>query len=64
VISEVGTVTYTAGSYDKLTFPIAVFATGRGVSLKEIAAVEAGGSPPAYSPELTEMAKQHWPLAA
>jgi len=55
LISEVGTVTYTAGSYDKLTFPIGVFATGRGVSFKEIAAVEAGGSPPAYSPELTEM---------
>lgn len=56
VITETGTVTYTAGTYDKLTFPIAVFATGRGVSFKEIAAVEAGGSPPAYSPELTEMA--------
>lgn len=55
LISEVGTVSYTAGSYDKLTFPIGVFATGRGVSLKEIAAVDAGGSPPAYSPELTEM---------
>jgi len=64
IITETGTVSYTAGTYDKLTFPIAVFATGRGVSFKEIAAVEAGGSPPAYSPELTEMAKQHWPLVA
>jgi hypothetical protein len=64
LVTEVGTVNYTAGSYDKLTFPIGVFATGRGVSFKEIAAIEAGGSPPAYSPELTEMAKQHWSLAA
>lgn len=56
MITETGTVSYTAGTYDKLTFPIGVFATGRGVSFKEIAAVEAGGSPPAYSPELTEMA--------
>jgi len=55
LISEVGTVTYTSGAYDRLTFPIGVFATGRGVSFKEIAAVSAGGSPPAYSPELTEM---------
>jgi hypothetical protein len=61
VITETGSVNYTSGSYDKLTFPIAVFGTGRGVTLKEIAAVEAGGSPPSYSPELTEMAKQHWP---
>lgn len=55
VITETGTVNYTAGTYNRLTFPIAVFATGRGVSFKEIAAVQAGGSPPAYSPELTEM---------
>lgn len=61
LISETGTVSYTTGAYDKLTFPIGVFATGRGVTFKEIAAVSAGGSPPAYSPELTEMAKQHWP---
>ncbi|OLE94890.1 MAG: hypothetical protein AUI84_07060 [Delftia sp. 13_1_40CM_3_66_6] len=54
-ISETGTVSYTTGAYDKLTFPIGVFATGRGVTFKEIAAVSAGGSPPAYSPELTEM---------
>ncbi len=64
VITETGTVSYTAGTYDKLTFPIAVFATGRGVSLKEIAAVEAGGSPPAYSPELTEMANGMTKLAS
>lgn len=55
LISETGTVSYTSGSYDKLTFPIGVFATGRGVTFKEIAAVSAGGSPPSYSPELTEM---------
>src|SRR5256885_2617155 len=55
LISETGTVSYTTGAYDKLTFPIGVFATGRGVTFKEIAAVSAGGSPPAYSPELTEM---------
>lgn len=55
VITETGTVPYTAGLYNRLTFPIAVFATGRGVSFKEIAAVQAGGSPPNYSPELTEM---------
>jgi hypothetical protein len=44
-ISETGTVTYDSAAYNRVSFPIAVFAVGRGVSFKEIAAVRAGGSP-------------------
>lgn len=53
VITEVGTVNYTTGAYARVTFPIAVFATGRGVSFKEVAAVAQGGAP--YDPSRTEM---------
>lgn len=54
VISELGTVSYTSSSFLRQTAPIAVFATGRGVSIKEMAAVQAGGAP--YDPQKTEMA--------
>jgi hypothetical protein len=64
LIAETGTVPYSSGSYDRLTFPIAVFATGRGVTFKETAAVNQGGSPPSYSPELTEMANGMTKLAS
>lgn len=40
VITELGTVTYVNSGYARATFPVAVFATGRGVSFKEVAAVE------------------------
>lgn len=54
VISELGSVGFTNTSYNRATFPIAVFATGRGVSFKEVAAVNQGGAP--YDPTKTEMA--------
>lgn len=54
VMAELGTVNYTSSSYLRQTAPIAVFATGRGVSIKEMAAVNAGGAP--YDPQKTEMA--------
>lgn len=54
LISEVGTVGYVNGAYARATFPIAVFAQGRGVGLKEIAAVSAGGVN--YDPMGLEMA--------
>lgn len=54
LISEVGTVGYVNGTYQRATFPIAVFAQGRGVGLKEIAAVSAGGVN--YDPMGLEMA--------
>lgn len=54
VITELGAVSFTNTSYNRATFPIAVLATGRGVSFKEIAAVNAGGAP--YDPTKTEMA--------
>lgn len=53
LISELGTVNYTTGAYARQTYPIGVFATGRGVGIKEIAAVSAGGAP--YDPSKTEM---------
>lgn len=43
LITEVGTVGYVNGDYARATFPIAIFAQGRGVGLKELAAVQAGG---------------------
>jgi hypothetical protein len=46
-------VNYTAGTNARQSFPIGVFATGRGVSFKEIAAIEGGGSP--YNAEQLEM---------
>lgn len=39
IITEIGTVTYVASQYVRQTAPIAVFATGRGISFKELAAV-------------------------
>lgn len=54
VINELGAVTYTSSTYNRVTFPIAVFATGRGVGLKELAAVQAGGAN--YDPMRSEMA--------
>ncbi|GAC1589059.1 MAG: hypothetical protein NVS4B1_33380 [Ktedonobacteraceae bacterium] len=54
VLAELGTVNYTSSSFVRQTAPIAVFATGRGVSIKEMAAVQAGGAP--YDPQKTEMA--------
>lgn len=54
VVSELGTVSYTSSDYQRATFPIAVFAQGRGVSLKEIAAVRQGGAP--YDPSKQELA--------
>lgn len=51
--SELGSVSYASSTYNRVTFPIAVFATGRGVSFKELAAVQAGGA--AYNPAQTEM---------
>jgi len=61
VITEIGTVPYSTGAYNRVTFPIAVFATGRGVTLKEIAAVAQGGSP--YDPSRTEMSNGMTKLA-
>lgn len=54
LVSELGTVNPVRSDYNRATFPIAVFATGRGSSIKEIAAVQAGGSP--YDPQKTELA--------
>jgi hypothetical protein len=54
VITELGTVSYASSTYQRATFPIAVFAQGRGVSLKEIAAVQQGGAP--YDPSKQELA--------
>lgn len=44
IITELGTVSYTASAFNRVTYPIAVFATGRGVGIKELAAVSAGGA--------------------
>lgn len=54
VITELGSVNYVASTYNRATFPIAVFATGRGVGLKEMAAVRQGGAN--YDPMKSEMA--------
>jgi hypothetical protein len=43
LISELGTVSYTNTTLQRQTTPISVFATGRGVSIKEEAAIKAGG---------------------
>lgn len=61
VISELGSISYGASQFARVTFPIAVFATGRGVSLKEIAAVSAGGAP--YDATKTEMSNAMTRLA-
>lgn len=54
IITELGTVTYVSSNYQRQTAPVAVFATGRGVSFKELAAVAQGGAP--YDPHKTELA--------
>lgn len=51
-IAELGTVPYTTTTNQRATFPIAVMANGRGVSLKEIAAVAQGGA--SYNPQEIE----------
>lgn len=51
-IAELGTVPYTTTVNQRATFPIAVMANGRGVSLKEIAAVAQGGA--SYNPQEIE----------
>ncbi len=51
-ITELGAVTYTASTYNRVTYPIMVMATGRGVSFKELAAVSQGGAP--YDAQKTE----------
>ncbi len=61
VVNELGAVTFTAGTYARKTSPIAVFATGRGTSLKEQAAVAAGGM--AWRPEKMELANGMTKLA-
>jgi hypothetical protein len=54
IITELGTVNYVSSTYVRQTAPIAVFATGRGISFKELAAVAQGGAP--YDPHKTELA--------
>jgi cytochrome c556 len=54
IITELGTVTYSASSMQRATYPVAVFAVGRGVGLKELAAVRQGGAP--YDPSRIELA--------
>src|SRR6266702_939285 len=61
LISELGSVSYASSTYVRQTSPNAVFATGRGVSIKELAAVNAGGAP--YDPQKTEMANGMLKLA-
>ena len=53
IITELGTVNYQQTTFSRQTANIAVFATGRGVSFKEQAAVAAGGAP--YNPLATEL---------
>lgn len=53
IITELGTVGYVATGMTRKTYPIAVFATGRGVGIKELAAVRAGGAN--YDPLALEM---------
>lgn len=62
VISELGTVTYAASTYVRQTYPITVFGTGRGVSFKEMAAVQAGGAP--YDTQKTELSNGMIKLAS
>lgn len=54
IITELGTVAYSASTLNRVTFPVAVFAVGRGVGLKELAAVRQGGA--AYDPSRIELA--------
>jgi hypothetical protein len=62
IIAELGSVNYVSSSYLRQTAPVAVFATGRGVGIKELAAVQAGGAP--YDPSKNEMSNGMIKLAA
>lgn len=62
LISELGTVSYVSSTYQRQTAPVAVFATGRGVGIKELAAVQAGGAP--YDPSKNEMSNGMIKLAS
>jgi|GEM_PF-1465844 len=53
VVSDLGTVGFTASDYVRQTANIAVFALGRGVGFKELAAVRQGGM--AWNPEKLEL---------
>ncbi len=61
-MGELGTVGYTTGNYNRATWPIAVLGNGRGVSIKEIAAVAQGGAP--YNPRELEQENAMDKLAA
>jgi hypothetical protein len=52
-MGELGTVTDSVASYERATTPITILATRRGVTIKAVAAVNAGGM--AWSPEQMEM---------
>lgn len=54
ITTELGAVSYVASTFVRQTYPIAVFATGRGVSFKELAAVSAGGM--SWDPSKLELA--------
>lgn len=53
IVTELGTVNYSASQTQRATFPIAVFAQGRGVGLKALAAIRQGGAP--YDPSQIEL---------
>lgn len=42
-VSETGSIPYTSGVYNRASYPIMISGTGRGVTFKEMAAVQAGG---------------------
>jgi hypothetical protein len=52
-MGELGTVTDSASVYERATTPISILATRRGVTIRSVAAVQAGGM--AWSPEQMEM---------
>lgn len=54
VIADLATVTFYSSGYARKTAPIAEFAIGRGVGLKELGAVRGGGAP--YDVSATELA--------
>lgn len=58
VVSELGTVNFTASTYVRKTTPFNIFAIGRGVSFLELAAVRGGGM--AWDPTKMELSTQNW----
>ena len=54
LIAETGAISYVSGVYNRQSYPIAVFGTGRGVTFKDLAAVKAGGA--SVQPLQTELA--------